>query len=107
MNDLETVLSNKSCNGVNIEFKYDDITFYLKLFVLLYVDDTVVFGTDEKEFQKNLDMFFEYSELWHLNINYDKSKIIIFGTRRDKHFDFHFGGHQIDNCKDFKNLGGF
>ena len=29
-------------------------------------------------------MFFEYSELWHLNINYDKTKIIIFGTRRDQ-----------------------
>ena len=43
--------------------QYDDITLYLKLFVLLYADDTVVFGTDEKEFQKNLDTFFEYSEL--------------------------------------------
>ena len=39
------------------------------------------FGTDEKEFQNNLDMFYEYSELWHLSINFDKTKIIIFGTR--------------------------
>ena len=34
-----------------------------------YADDTVVFGTDENEFQNNLDMFYEYSELWHLSIN--------------------------------------
>ena len=48
--------------------------------MLLYVDDTVVFGTDEKEFQNNLDMFYEYSELWHLSINFYKTKIMIFGT---------------------------
>ena len=50
-------------------------------------------------------MFFEYSELWHLNINYDKTKIIIFGTRRDQNFDFHLSGHQIDICTDVKYLG--
>ena len=42
-NDLETFLSDKSCGDVNIEFKYDDIALYLKLFVLLYADDTVIF----------------------------------------------------------------
>ena len=84
LNDLETILSVKHCNGVNFEFQYDDITLYLNLFVLLYADDTVVFGTDEKEFQKNLDTFFDYSEVWHLNINYEKK---IFGTRRDLYFD--------------------
>ena len=57
---------------------------YLILFVLLYADDTVIFGTDEKDIQKNLDMFFKYSELWHLHINYDKTKIMIFGTRCDQ-----------------------
>ena len=35
------------------EFQYDDITLYKELLVLLYADDTVVFGTDKKEFQNN------------------------------------------------------
>ena len=64
---------HKSCNGVNFEFQYDDITLYLKLRVLLYAENTVIFCTDEKEFQNNLDMFYEYSELWHLSINFDKT----------------------------------
>ena len=34
-------------------FQYDHITFYLKMFVLLYADDTVVFQTGEKDFQIN------------------------------------------------------
>ena len=58
------------------------------MFVLLNADNTVIFGTGEKEFQKNFDMFFEYSELWYLNINYNKTKIAIFGARCDQHFDF-------------------
>ena len=105
LNDLESFLCDKSCNGVNFEFQYDDITLYLKLLVLLYADDTVVFGTDEKEFQNNLDMFYEYSELWHLSVNFDKTKIMIFGTRQDQRFNFKLGGHKIDICTDFKYLG--
>ena len=73
--------------------------------MLLYADETVVFGTDEKEFQNNLDMFYEYSELWHLSVNFDKTKIMIFGTRQDQRFNFNLGGHKIDICTDFKYLG--
>ena len=36
---------------------------YLKLLVLLYADGIVVSETDEKGFQNNLDMFYDYSEL--------------------------------------------
>ena len=45
--------------------------------MLLYANDTAVLGTDEKEFQNYLDMFYEYSELWHLSVNFDKTKIMI------------------------------
>ena len=51
--------------------------------MLFYANDTVVFGTNVKEFENNLDMFYEYSELWHLSIYYlyfDKTKIMVFGT---------------------------
>ena len=34
---------------------------YLKIFVLLYADDTVIFGTCEADFQDNLDKFYEYT----------------------------------------------
>ena len=76
------MICDKSCNGVNIEFQFDDITLYLKMLVFaLYADDTVVFGTNDKEFQNNLYMFNEYSELWHLSVNFDKTQSMIFGTR--------------------------
>ena len=84
-------------------FQYDGLTFYLKLLVLLYADDTVIFGTDENDLQNNIDIFYEYSILWHLTFNFDKTRCVIFGSRQDQAFDL--SGHRIDICTDFKCLG--
>ena len=71
--------------------------------MLLYA---VVFGKDDKEFQNNLDMFYECSKLWHFPINIDKTQIMIFGTRQDQRFNFNLGGrHTFDVCTDLKYLG--
>ena len=37
-------------------------------------------------------MFFEYLDSWHIINNFAKTKIMIFGTRQDPHFDFNLGG---------------
>ena len=66
----------------------DNISTYIKLFVLLYADDTVIFGTDEVSFQYNLNVFYEYSKAWKLDINFDKTKIMIFGTRNEEKYNF-------------------
>ena len=77
----------------------------MKLFVLLYADDTVIFGTDEKQFQGNLNLFFEYTKIWKLDVNFDKTKVIIFGTRNDDRLEFKLGNHVLSICKEFKYLG--
>ena len=83
----------------------DHVYCYLKLFVLLYADDTVILATDEKSFQHSLNNFHDYSKLWKLDINYDKTKILIFGTCNDDHFNFKIGKNKISICKEFKYLG--
>ena len=83
----------------------DNISTYIKLFVLLYADDTVIFGTDEVSFQYNLNVFYEYSKAWKLDINFDKTKIMIFGTRNDEKYNFKLGENKISICKEFKYLG--
>ena len=67
LNDLETFLEEKNCTGINLEMPTDNISTYIKLFVLLYADDTVIFGTDEVSFQYNLNVFYEYSKAWKLD----------------------------------------
>ena len=77
----------------------------MKLLGLPHADGTVVFGTDVKEFQNNLDMFNECSELWHLSTNFDKTKMMIFGTLQDQRFNFNPGGQKFCIYTDFRYLG--
>ena len=71
----------------------------------MYADDTVIFGTDKTDFQKKMDIFYEYARKWQLDINFDKIKILIFGTRNDDRFQFKTGNNIIQICKNFKYLG--
>ena len=81
LNDLDDYLLNSNCASVNINMPENNVDSYLKLFTILYADDTVVFGTDPESFQNNINAFYEYSKLWKLNVNLDKTKILIFGVQ--------------------------
>ena len=77
----------------------------MKILILLYADDTVIFGTDPHSFQDNLNIFYEYCQLWKLNLNYNKTKIMIFGMHNTNNLHFTIGGHDISICSEFKYLG--
>ena len=103
LNDLENFLSEN-----NLKLSDDDLSTYtqcIKTFALLYADDTLIFGTDEVSFQNNLNAFFEYSQIWKLDINFDKTKILVFGARNDDRFNFKLGVNTIATCNDFNYLG--
>ena len=59
---------------------------FLKLMVLLYADDTVIFGMDAENFQNNLNIFYEYTQQCKLNINYNKTEVLVFGARNIDNF---------------------
>ena len=69
LNDLEDFLNAHHCKGISVDYTDEDIRLYLKILILLYADDTVIFGTDPHSFQDNLNIFYEYCQLWELNIN--------------------------------------
>ena len=52
-----------------------------------------------------MNVFYEYSKAWKLDINFDKTKIMIFGTRNDEKYNFKLGENKISTCKEFKYLG--
>ena len=79
--DFEDFMKSRSCSGISLEIVLEDLYFHLKLPVMLYADDTVIFGIDESSFQSNLDKFYEYAKMRKLDINHDKTKILIFGHR--------------------------
>ena len=105
LNDFDDYLQNSSCSGINLNMLENNIESYLKLLTLLCADDTVVFGTDPESFQENINIFYEYSRLWNLNVNLNKTKILIFGMRNTRNCEFKLGDHKIDICEEFKYLG--
>ena len=43
--------------------------------------------TSEEDFQQNLHVFNQYSKTWKVNINFDKTKILLFGARNDGRYE--------------------
>ena len=50
----------------------------VKLLLLLYADDIVLFAKTAEELQKSLDILEEYYDRWKLTVNKSKTKIVIF-----------------------------
>ena len=74
----------------------------LKLFLLLYADDIIIFFSESAEgLQKGLDILKDYCDKWKLIVNTNKTKIMIFrkgGTLRKK-LNFDYNGENIDIVK--------
>ena len=105
LNDLEDYLRNNNYTGITLDLPENDVDMFLKIFVLLYADDTVIFGTDEHTFQENLKTFNDYCNLWKLNVNFNKTKVMIFGFRNTDNFQFYIGPNAISICDEYKYLG--
>ena len=70
VNDMEQELKDKGVNGISI----DD----LKLYLLLYADDSVIFSSTREGLQMGLDVLHDYCTKWRLTINTDKTKVMVF-----------------------------
>ena len=79
---------------------------YLYLFLLLYADDTVVPAECPEDLQRALNIFKIYCEVWGLDINVRKTKVMKFlwGKIR-KMPKFYFNEETVDVVWDYKYLG--
>jgi hypothetical protein len=59
LNDLDEYLENH-INGVQVNVNIDEINIYLKLYILLYADDTIIFSDNENDLQVALNLFDTY-----------------------------------------------
>ena len=70
INDLEETLVVHDFKGIEISM--------LKLFLLLYADDILIFSESAEGLRKGLDILKGYCEKWKLIVNLNKTKIMIF-----------------------------
>lgn len=105
VNDIETKLLEHNCNYLN--FNDDFLNDYLKLFVLMYADDTVVLCDSEQGMKQALVALNTYCSDWKLKINCSKTKIVVFsrGKIQADKYNFTFDRDSIEVVSHYKYLG--
>ena len=84
LNDLEYFVSRHYrglgyvAEQIRTNLSNDDIEVYLRMFILLYADDTIVMAENPEDLQKALNALHEYCKLWFLTVNTTKTKVMIF-----------------------------
>ena len=74
----------------------EDTVMYLKLFTILYADDTVICAESRDELQAALNGTLHYCYSWKLEINSQKTKVVIYGSNGMSNVaDFKFGNQFI------------
>ena len=118
INDFEKHLSDsRSYNGLNSLNNLfsdatldDDLEIFLKLYILLYADDTIVMAESEGELQEALNEVSEYCDKWKLRINVSKTKIIRFTKRKNPRnptnaYNFRIKEEKVEVVDDYVYLG--
>ena len=79
---------------------------YLKLFILLSADDTILCSDCPKDLEMQLDVFCDYCNQFKLKVYIDKTKCMTFSKGRNLiNQIFKFDGQNIENVKQFNYLG--
>ena len=97
VNDINDNINNDLANIFTVN--------ELKLFLILYADDQVVFAKSPETLQSMLTDIENYCRLWHLKINTSKTKAMIFEKGRRSHHDFFINNTAIEIVDSFKYLG--
>ena len=78
---------------------------FVKLFILLYADDTVIVAETAADLQNALNIYETYCDNWKLTLNTMKTKIVIFSGGRQRNHNFTYKNEAIEVVKDYKYLG--
>ena len=105
VNDIEKFLVEYGCNPVKVEDV--DIEAFIKLLVIMYADDTVLFAKSKEELQNCLNGLKSYCDKWKLQINAEKTKVIIFAKRKvnPHNLNFKIGDKNVEIVDEFCYLG--
>ena len=108
MNDLSNFISNSNMvSGVtcNIHELETEAIKFVKLFILLYADDTVLLAENANDLQNLLNIYSNYCEAWKLKLNTSKTKVLFFSRGRQRRRSFHFNDVSLDTVNEYKYLG--
>lgn len=97
---------NDIVDSVDYNLLTDKDLDLLSMFLILFADDIVLFTTDPKSLQSQIDCLYQYSIKWGLNINVSKTKVCIFEKRKQNcNLNFYINGEMLEIINSFTYLG--
>ena len=77
------------------------------LMLLMYADDMAIVGESPEDLQKSLDLLYEYCTKWGIEVNTEKTKIIVFkkGGRLRRSEQWSYNGVPLETVQNFNYLG--
>lgn len=99
LNDIEMHLSKNIQDGVTLD--------HLQLYLLLFADDAVLVSETPDGLQRALDNLHDYCIRWNLNVNTEKTKIVVFrkGGTMGQNDHWYYAGREIEVVNSFNYLG--
>lgn len=99
LNDIEEQFIQHGMEGLDTDI--------IKIFMLLYADDIVIFANSAEKLQESLNILSDYCRRWKLCINVTKTKIMVFrkGGLLNRDLAFYYENNQLEIVKSFRYLG--
>ena len=98
LSDLPKTLKQPGTEAVQLDNEYINL--------LMYVDDIVLLSHTSSGLKKLLGLLHEYCEKWGLRVNTNKTKVIIFNTRKSpKNLSFEMGQEGVEIVNEYNYLG--
>ena len=76
----------------------------VKLFILLYADDTVILSESAEDLQLGRKAYEEYCSIWELEVNIAKTNVLIFAKAKIPNYEFKYKDEILEVVSAFKYL---
>lgn len=103
INELYTALANSGINGIQLT---PDL---IQIFILLFADDVALIADTVNGLQQQLNILSTYCNEWKLNVNIEKTKILVFknGSHLSRHEKWVYNGYNVQTVNGFSYVGLF
>ena len=89
-----------------LEQSVNELNVFIKLFVILYADDTVILADTKEGMQNALNIFQSYCEIWKLEVNVNKTKVMVLSKRKIRlKYEFKLQNKTLDIVDSYSYLG--
>ena len=96
--DLEQTLRNEQSGAVTL--------VHTRLPLLMFADDLVLLADSNTGLQRSLDILAEYCQKWHIKVNQEKTKVVVFSrSRYPQNYSFSIDESILGITNEYKYLG--